>query len=70
MDLIVVDVTDVPRGQPSPPASRVDLLNDELAVDEAGARAGTMGYEILTGLGRRYPPRLRGRLEWRGAEHA
>ena len=51
MDLIVVDVTDVPgveRGTP------VTLIGDGLSVDEVGRRAGTIGYEILTSLGRRY----------------
>jgi alanine racemase len=51
MDLIIVDVTDVPgveRGTP------VTLIGDGLSVDEVGRRAGTIGYEVLTGLGRRY----------------
>jgi alanine racemase len=53
MDLIVVDVTDVPetavrRGDP------VTLIGDELTIDDVAARAGTIGYEILTSLGRRY----------------
>jgi alanine racemase len=53
MDLIIVDVTDVPenavrRGDPA------TLIGDSLTVDEVGRRAGTIGYEILTSLGRRY----------------
>jgi alanine racemase len=53
MDLIILDVTDVPerdvhRGDP------VILIGDTLGVDEVGRRAGTIGYEILTSLGRRY----------------
>jgi len=59
MDLIAVDVTDVPeaavkRGDP------VTLIGDGLTVDEVGRRAGTIGYEILTSLGRRYARRYRG----------
>ncbi|HEX2135163.1 MAG TPA: alanine racemase [Microvirga sp.] len=52
MDLIVVDVTEVPEA-PSRGAA-VTLIGGELTVDEVGRRAGTIGYEILTSLGRRY----------------
>jgi alanine racemase len=38
----------VKRGDP------VVLIGDELTVDEVGRRAGTIGYEVLTSLGRRY----------------
>lgn len=53
MDLLAVDVTDAPesalvRGGP------VTLIGGQLTVDEVGRRAGTIGYEILTGLGPRY----------------
>jgi alanine racemase len=63
MDLVVVDVTEVPegavrRGDP------VTLVGGELTLDEVGRRAGTIGYEILTGLGRRYARRYVG-----GATH-
>jgi alanine racemase len=59
MDLIIVDVTDVPehqchRGDP------VTLIGDDLTLDEVGRRAGTIGYEILTSLGRRYARAYRG----------
>jgi alanine racemase len=53
MDLIVLDVTDVPEGA----VARGDcatFIGADLTIDEVGARAGTIGYEILTGLGRRY----------------
>ena len=30
------------------------LLNDEIGVDEVASHAGTIAYEILTRLGRRY----------------
>jgi alanine racemase len=53
MDLIILDVTDAPaaaleRGAPA------TLIGDRLDVDEVGRRAGTIGYEILTSLGKRY----------------
>jgi alanine racemase len=53
MDLIVVDVTDVPEGA-ARRGDPVTLIGGELTVDEVGRRAGTIGYEILTSLGRRY----------------
>jgi len=53
MDLITVDVTDIPengirRGD------TVTMIGGSLTIDEVGRRAGTIGYEILTNLGRRY----------------
>jgi alanine racemase len=52
MDLITLDVTDVP--QPVRPGDRVVLLGDGIGVDDVAAAAGTNGYEVLTQLGRRY----------------
>ena len=62
MDLIVIDVSDVPeaearRGMP------VTLIGDRLDIDEVGRRAGTIGYEILTSLGPRYARRYVGAPE-------
>ena len=59
MDLIAVDVTFAPpelvqRG------GMVALIDDVLTVDVVGAAAGTIGYEILTNLGRRYRRRVIG----------
>ena len=53
MDLIAVDVTDVPQAQikRGDPAT---LLGDGIGVDDLADRAGTIGYEVLTSLGRRY----------------
>ncbi len=58
MDLIVVDVTDAPtieRGD------SVELLGSEISIDDLAARAGTIGYEILTHLGARSHRRTIGR---------
>ncbi len=53
MDLITLDVTDAP-----PSALRVgapvDLIGGGVPIDEVAAWAGTIGYELLTGLGHRY----------------
>jgi alanine racemase len=53
MDLLAVDVTDVP-GQPPQRGDLVALIDDEIDVDSVAARAGTIPYEVLTSLGRRY----------------
>lgn len=52
MDLITVDVTHLDR---VPDA--LDILGPEQGVDDLGAVAGTIGYEILTSLGPRYTRR-------------
>ncbi len=59
MDLIVVDITEVPAGA----VKRGDfatLIGADLTIDEVGRRAGTIGYEIVTSLGRRYARRYVG----------
>ncbi len=53
MDLITVDVTDVPESRVKR-GDTVTLIGGELTIDEVGRRAGTIGYEILTNLGARY----------------
>ena len=53
MDLLAIDVTEVPEGT----VRRGDiatLIGDELTLDEVARNAGTIGYELLTSLGRRY----------------
>lgn len=59
MDLIIIDVTDAPaaaatRGAP------VTLIGGALDLETVGAGAKTIGYEILTSLGRRYARRYVG----------
>ena len=53
MDLISVDVTDVPDGR-ARRGDLVTLIGSELGVDELAARAGTISYEVLTRLGHRF----------------
>jgi alanine racemase len=53
MDLIAIDVTDVPEAE----VKRGDfatLIGEGLSVDDFAAHAGTIGYEVLTAFGRRY----------------
>ena len=59
MDLITVDVSDVPEAL-TIPGTLVELIGPNVVVDEAAATAGTISYELLTRLGprsrRRYIP--------------
>jgi alanine racemase len=57
MDLIAVDVTDVPGAQRGDWA---EIFGRQLAVDDVAAWSGTVGYELLTGLGHRYERRYLG----------
>ncbi len=53
MDLITVDVTDVPD-QVLEEAKWVELFGKNISVDDAARACGTIGYELLTSLGGRY----------------
>lgn len=53
MDLVTVDVSGVP-GAAVEPGRFVELIGPHRSVDAMAADAGTIGYEILTSLGRRY----------------
>ncbi len=59
MDLIIIDVTDAPAGAAQRGAS-VTLIGGPLDLEAVGAGAKTIGYEILTSLGRRYQRRYLG----------
>jgi alanine racemase len=59
MDLITIDVTDVPGNQVQR-GDTIILIGGDLTVDEVGRRAGTIGYEVLTNLGSRYARIYRG----------
>ncbi len=56
MDLITVDVTDLPEVP-----DMLDALGPRQTVDDLAAAAGTIGYEILTALGTRYARHHAGR---------
>ena len=53
MDLPAIDVTDLPDGVLHR-GGMATLIGDEITVDDLAAAAGTIGYEVLTSLGRRY----------------
>lgn len=53
MDLIAVDVTDIPEGDVKR-GDMVRLLGEGITVDDLANASGTVGYEILTRAGRRF----------------
>lgn len=53
MDTITIDVSHIPLDKLAP-GTLVDLISAENTADQVAARAGTIGYEILTSLGLRY----------------
>jgi len=53
MDLLAIDVTALPD-QSVRRGDLITLIGGEIGVDDLAAAAGTIGYEILTSLGRRY----------------
>ena len=64
MDLLTVDVTEAMRkGSDIHPGVLMDLIDARHTIDDVAANAGTIGYEILTGLGGRYRRRYTGEVE-------
>ncbi len=53
MDSIVIDASAVAPGRLGPD-SEVEVIGDDQPVDDLASAAGTIGYEVLTGLGSRY----------------
>ncbi len=51
MDLSIIDISDA---GPLRRGDRVEILGPNISVDELASQAGTIGYEILTDLGRRF----------------
>jgi alanine racemase len=51
MDLITLDISHVPQANTG---DVVELIGPHADLDTVAGAAGTIGYEILTGLGRRY----------------
>jgi alanine racemase len=54
MDLITLDVTDVPKASLKTGAD-VEFVGDHISLEEIAAASGTASYEILTSLSRRAP---------------
>jgi len=53
MDLVTIDVTDVPEAE-SQPGAPVEILGPNLTTDDLADHARTNAYEVMTALGRRY----------------
>ena len=58
MDLMAFDVTGLPEEEVRR-GTHATLIGDDITVDDVASWSGTIGYEVLTRLGRRY------RREWR-----
>jgi alanine racemase len=54
MDMIVVDLSDVPENTRPEPGAMMELIGPHQSADDLAEDAGTIGYEILTSLGNRY----------------
>ena len=71
MDLIILDVTDAPH--PPQIGDRAEFFGPNHSIEEAATACGTIGYELLTGVGGLARPRigLGARVErrylWNGA---
>ncbi|PYE88510.1 alanine racemase [Phyllobacterium leguminum] len=59
MDLTSFNVSDVPEGEIRI-GDHVELFGPNIAIDDVARAAGTVGYELLTSLGRRYHRRYVG----------
>ncbi len=53
MDLCVADVTDLPE-EAGRPGERAEFFGAAADLDDFATKSGTIGYQLLTGLGRRY----------------
>jgi len=56
MDLCIADVTDLPDNAVRPGA-RAEFFGPNVPLDDFAQRSGTIGYHLLTSLGRRYERR-------------
>ena len=59
MDSIILDISELPPARLQP-GDLVQVIGESQTVDELATLAGTIGYEILTGLGRRFHRRYEG----------
>lgn len=57
MDMLAVDLSAAPAAQPG---DKVELWGANVPIDEVARHAGTIGYELLTGVTARVPRRYRG----------
>lgn len=60
MDLTIVDLSHLPEKQRPDAGDFLEVLGEHQGADDLASAAGTIGYEILTALGRRYERRYLG----------
>jgi alanine racemase len=53
MDLMAIDITDLPDNA-ARRGDLVTLIGDGISVDDMATVCGTIGYEVLTSLSKRY----------------
>jgi alanine racemase len=61
MDLITLDVSAVPAGEIEE-GQTIELIGAQMRLEELAQQAGTINYEILTGIGQRVYRQYRGRV--------
>jgi alanine racemase len=54
MDATIFDVTGVQASEKEIFESGIDVINDRITLDDLSLRNGSLGYEVLTGMGLRY----------------
>jgi len=54
LDLLPIDVTDLPDAKAARMGERVTLIDSTITIDEVAEAAGSTGEGILSGLGRRF----------------
>ena len=59
MDLAIVDITDCPPDQVKR-GTMATIIGDDISLDEVADKSGTIGYELLVHLGRRFRRRVLG----------
>ena len=60
MDLVTVDISDLPTDIVVTGGSAAELIGPTITIDDVAVAADTISYEILTSLGRRYRRRIIG----------
>lgn len=60
MDLTVIDLADIPENIRPRQGDFIEVLGSHQSADDLASDAGTIGYEVLTNLGRRYARRYIG----------
>lgn len=53
MDLTAIDISNLPEGA-AEPGAWAEVIGPNRSADAVAASIGTIGYEVLTGLGSRY----------------